>query len=430
MRLRHLSNPTNTQRRSKNHTRARDSYQELPPRPLEHGEGIIDYAQLCKDMGRYDDGLDVLTPFIRSGELKPEKWKAFTLAAFFNLQRGEALTCKNLMVQACKCLGVDKRHFNCMRGIPAYNHFAYHYDSQLLADIDQYFNKRLMREVLLQEVSVGSDGVIFVTEVLGRKIIALDKIGNFLWGKSLNLIGKSHKTNPLDEAILMTTGSGDGVTIIDNSNGDLIQMDRDGCFKNMAPLGNRYFKARSITQDYFGCIFVTEENPMRLSIFEGDGKLQREIFLDEVLNFNTNTNPFSIVYDEEGYLHLYNIDILMTLNGEGRKIFRKDFMNQGKTKDDWRLISKGMAPDQDGKIFVVRPSENRVVVIDKNLGTELGQLGPEIGNTKLRHPIDVAVDFDDNIFINDSGNARILKINTNTGDVLGLFQFPHWKSHI
>jgi len=378
-------------------------------------------------MGRYDDGLDVLGSFIRSGELKPENWKAFALAAFFNLQRGEATTCKNLMVQACKCLGVDRRHFNCTRGLPVYNHFAYHYDSQLLSDIAQYLSTRCFRDVLLQEITVGNDGIIFVSEALGRKIVALDTMGNFLWGKSLNLISKIRSKNPLEEAILMTSGSGDGVTIIDNSNGDLIQMDRDGCFKNMAPLGNRYFKVHSITQDYFGCIFVTEENPMRLSIFESDGKLQREIFLDEVVNFNTETKPFSIVYDEEGYLHLYNIDILMTLNGEGRKIFRKDFIPQGKTRDDWKVISKGIAPDQGGRIYVARPSENRILVIDKTVGTELGQLGPEIANTKLKHPIDVAVDFDDNIYINDSGNARILKINTSTADVIAIFQFPHWK---
>jgi hypothetical protein len=31
-------------------------------------------------MGRYDDGLDVLNPVIRSGELGPENWKASSIS--------------------------------------------------------------------------------------------------------------------------------------------------------------------------------------------------------------------------------------------------------------------------------------------------------------------------------------------------------------
>ena len=425
-----MVNETNIQQRRKNRDKVRESCRELPPCPHDNKEGIIDYAQLCKEMGRYDDGLDVLNPVIRSGELGPENWKAYALAAFFNLQRGESSLCRNLMMNACKCLQTDRRFFNCMRSSQTYNHFAYHYDVQLLSDIDDFLNKRLFRRVFLQEITIGSEGIIYISEALGRKVVALDNMGNFLWGKSLNLARKQENTNSLDEIILMSTGSGDGLTIVDNSNGDMIQMDRDGCFKTMAPLGNRYFKVHSFTQDYFGSIFVTEDNPMRLSIFESDGKLQREIFLDDVMHYNTDINPFTILYDEEGFLHLYNIDVLLTLNGEGRKIFRKDFITENKAKRDWKEIVKGVSPDQAGRLYVVRPSENRIVVVDKNMGTELGQLGPEVGNTRLRHPTDVATDFDDNLYISDTGNARVLKINGSNGEVTAIFQFPHWKSSL
>lgn len=384
---------------------------------------------MCKELGRYDDGLDVLNPIIRSGELEPENWKAYSLAAFFNLQRGESALCRNLMINACKCLQADRRYFNCTRSSQTYNHFAYHYDVQLLNDIGEFLKKRTYRKVFLQEITIGSEGIIYVSEALGRKILAIDCMGNFLWGKSLHLVKKQENENYLDEIILMSTGSGDGLTIVDNSNGDMIQMDRDGCFKTMAPLGNRYFKAHSFTQDYFGSIFVTEDNPMRLSIFESDGKLQREIFLDEVMNFNTDVNPFTILYDEEGLLHLYNIDILLTLNGEGRKIFRKDFISNVDCSNDWKQIVKGIAPDQGGRIYAVRPSENRVIVVDKSCGAELGQLGPEIGNTRLKHPTDVAIDYDDNLYITDTGNARILKVSGSTGEITSILQFPHWKSY-
>ncbi|MFO7663286.1 MAG: hypothetical protein R6X18_11940, partial [Chloroflexota bacterium] len=244
-----------------------------------------------------------------------------------------------------------------------------------------------------------------MSEAYGRKIIALDLLGNFLWGKSLNLAKKGQNRHYLDENILMSSGYGEGVTIIDNATGDMIQMERNGTFKSMAPLGQRFFRVHSFTQDYFGCIFVTENNAMRLSIYEPDGKLQREIYLDEAMNYNTDTNPFSIIYDEEGFLHLYNIDVLLTLNGEGRKIFRKDIVTSTKARNDWKLITRGLCNDSSGRLYVVRPTENRILVIDKTIGTELGELGPKLAGTKLKRPIDVSVDLDENIYINDSGNS-------------------------
>ncbi len=400
---------------------------ELPPKPVKGSAGSIDYAQKCKDIGRYDDGLDVLEPIIRSGELKPENWKAFALAGFFNLQRGEVSICRNLIRQAVTSLNADRRYFNCTISNSTYNHFAYHYDFQLLQDVYNYTKKRVLRPVCFQEITIGTEGIIFITEEYGRKIIALDLMGNFLWGKSLNLARRREIKEEIDENVLMSSGYGEGVTIVDNATGDMIQMDCDGSFKIMAPLGTRFFKVHSFTQDYFGCIFVTENNAMRLSIYEPDGKLQREIYLDDVMNYNTAVNPFTIIYDEEGYLHLYNIEVLLTLNGEGRKIFRKDIVTTGKARKDWRLITKGMASDSSGRIYVARPSDNKVLVIDKSIGTELGELGPKIAETKINRPTDVAIDLDENVYINDSGNARILKIDTRSGDVMTIFQQPCWK---
>jgi hypothetical protein len=401
--------------------------QDLPPKPEKGREGCIDYALACKELGRYDDGLDVLNPIIHTGELAPENWKAYALAGFFNLQRGETAVCRKLMKQAVTAIGGDRIFYNCMRDSSVYNHFAYHFDFQHMQDVHDFLLKRKMARAYLQEVTVSSEGILFISETIGRKIIALDLMGNFLWGKSLNLRKKVESSGPLSDNILMSSGYGEGVTLVDNASGDVIQMDKEGSFKSMAPLGNRFFRINSFTQDYFGCIFVTEDNSMRLSIFEPDGKLQREIYLDEVMDYNSEVNPFTIIYDEEGFLHLYNIDVLLTLNGEGRKIFRKDLLTSGKAREDYKKITKGIACDSSGRIYVVRPSENRIQVIDKTHGTELGSFGPDIANTKLVRPIDVAIDLDENIYINDSGNARILKVDTSTGDVTTLFHQKHWK---
>lgn len=423
-----MRNTTQTQSKSKSRSKTRETRRDLPPKPLKGSVGSIDYAQKCKDMGRYDDGLDVLEPIIKIGELKPENWKAFALAGFFNLQRGEVSVCRNLVRQAVTALDADRRYFNCMVSNSTYNHFAYHYDFQFLQDVFNFKKKRKPRIVRFQEITIGTEGIIFITEEFGRKIIALDLMGNFLWGKSLNLARRREIKEEVDESVLMSSGYGEGVTIIDNATGDMMQMDCDGSFKVMAPLGTRFFKVNSFTQDYFGCIFVTESNPMRLSIYEPDGKLQREIYLDEVMNYNTDINPFTIIYDDEGYLHLYNIEVLLTLNGEGKKIFRKDIVTTGKARNDWKNITKGMASDNSGRIYVTRPSENKVMVIDKRIGTELGELGPKIAETKLKRPTDVAIDLDENVYINDSGNARVLKIDTRSGDVTTVFHQPCWKA--
>jgi hypothetical protein len=407
--------------------KAKEIIHDLPPRPSRIGEESIDYALICKEMGRYDEGLDVLDPVIQSGNLSPENWRAYALAGFFNLQRGDSSVCRKLMKQAVLCVDADRTYFNCTRTETVYNHFAYHFDYQLLDDIHKVLRKRTFKPVVFEEVAVSSEGLVFLTEALGRKILSFDTMGNFMWGKSLNLAGKNSPRGIPEENLLMSCGYGEGITIIDNATGDMMQMNRQGSFDTIAPLGSRFFKVHSFTQDYFGCIFVTELNPMRLSIYEPDGKLQREIFLDEVMDYNRDVNPFTIIYDEEGYLHLYNIDVLLTLNGEGRKIFRKDFVSNVKSRKDWKIIRKGLAIDSSGRIYLTRPSENRILVIDKTIGTELGEIGPDLAQTKLRRPTDVAVDLDDNIYINDSGNARILKIDSRSNDVTTLFHLSAWK---
>ncbi|MFH1515262.1 MAG: hypothetical protein ABIG42_07360 [bacterium] len=423
-----MTDTTQIQRRRRRKTNLRDVQLELPAKPTKGGKGSIDYAQQCKELGKYDDGLDVLEPIIKRGELRAENWQAYALAGFFNLQRGETQVCQKLMRLSLYCLSADRKYFNCMKTERVYNHFAYHYDFQLLRDIYSHQVKRKLTPVCFQEITISTEGELYLTEGLGRKIIALDVLGNFLWGKSLNLARRARLNKISNENILMSSGYDEGVTLVDNATCEMIQMTRDGSFKTMAPLGSRFFRIHSFAQDYFGCIFVTEDNAMRLSIYEPDGKLQREIYLDEVMKYNSDVNPFTIIYDEEGYLHLYNIDLLLTLNGEGRQIFRKDIMTGKKSRNDWSKINKGVACDSSGRLYAVRPSENKVLVIDKGMGTELGELGPKLAGTKLKFPTDIAVDIEDNIYINDSGNARIVKINSRTSDVNTIFHMPCWKS--
>ena len=70
-----MRSATQTARKNRSKSKTREISRDLPPKPGKGKEGSIDYALLCKEMGRYDDGLDVLNPIIHVGELKPENWK-------------------------------------------------------------------------------------------------------------------------------------------------------------------------------------------------------------------------------------------------------------------------------------------------------------------------------------------------------------------
>ncbi len=85
---------------------------------------------------------------------------------------------------------------------------------------------------------------------------------------------------------------------------------------------------------------------------------------------------------------------------------------------DWRLNAwRGdtntqkpyLAVDSQGRVYITDPDRHRVIVFDQN-GTYLarfGQFGP--GNSQLNLPNGIFIDAEDNIYIADSGNNRVVR---------------------
>jgi len=72
----------------------------------------------------------------------------------------------------------------------------------------------------------------------------------------------------------------------------------------------------------------------------------------------------------------------------------------------------GLAVDGSGDLYIADTGNNRVVKLQK---TATGLSAPQAIVTGLQGPMDVAADWSGNVFVSDTGNNRILKLKLNSG---------------
>ena len=161
--------------------------------------------------------------------------------------------------------------------------------------------------------------------------------------------------------------------------------------------------------------------------YSGDGGLA----IDATLS-----NPQSLYVDSQGTLFItdmYNnvvrkvnaiTGIITTIAGNGNGGYSGD---GGPATDATLYFPEGIALDSIGNIYIVENGNFRVRKVDATTGIittvigngtqgHSGDGGLAI-NAELNYPVGIAIDSSGNIYISDTANSRIRKVDSNTGTI-------------
>jgi len=194
-----------------------------------------------------------------------------------------------------------------------------------------------------------------------------------------------------------------------------------------------------LTFDNFNNLFVADLANLRIrkvNLDTGNSiTLVGEKSETERPNINASLGgPFSVVFDKVGNLYVsingdskvskveFSTGIISTIAGTGLSGFSGD----GDLAKNARLSNPtGLALDTNGNLYISDTGNERIRKVDlsTNLITTIAGTGVngfsgdgELAiNTELSNPLGLAIDKDNNLFVVDRGNNRVRKINTSTG---------------
>jgi len=194
-----------------------------------------------------------------------------------------------------------------------------------------------------------------------------------------------------------------------------------------------------LTFDNFNNLFVADLANLRIRKVNLDTgssiTLVGEKSETERPNINASLGgPFNVVFDKIGNLYVsingdskvskieFSTGIISTVAGTGISGFSGD----GDLAKNAQLSNPtGLALDNNGNLYISDTGNERIRKVDltTNLITTIAGTGVNgfsgdgdlAINTQLANPLGLAVDKDNNLFVVDRGNNRVRKINTSTG---------------
>lgn len=267
--------------------------------------------------------------------------------------------------------------------------------------------------------------------------IAFDKNGNLLIADTNNLCVR--KVNNKTEIITTIAGKGKSYR----------EIVFNGEQEPIAALEG-FFYPDGIVVDKSGNIFISDGN--KIYFFDATTRLVRSYAGNGYTNDNGSgaftgdgglaleaslNKPESLVLDKEGNLFIADkanervrrVDaqtkIITTVAGGGDST-DEDFIGDGLLATQARLkYPKAIALDKDENLFIVDTDGNRVRRVDAKTGIittvagngKSGFSGDNVlaVNTSVYYPTDLVIDQIGNLFILDSGNYRIRKVDAVTG---------------
>jgi DNA-binding beta-propeller fold protein YncE len=263
-----------------------------------------------------------------------------------------------------------------------------------------------------RNVAIGPDQRIFVADSGNHRIQVFDRDGTFLFGWGGPGAGAGQFNEPwgieVDESY---------VYVADTWNHRIQKFMLDGTFVNAFGQSGSpaegddglglFFGPRDIAFLDNGQLLVTDTGNHRMQILDPEGNFIREV--GEFGNLLGQLNePVGLAVSPDGSIFLAD-----TWNNRIQR-----FSPQLLPLNDWQVSAwKGQSTnnkpyldtDSAGRVFVSDPEGYRVLIFS-SLGDYLGRFGEfgvEVNSLGL--PNGIAIDQEDNLFVADAGNNRVLK---------------------
>jgi predicted membrane-bound mannosyltransferase len=267
-----------------------------------------------------------------------------------------------------------------------------------------------------RNLAVAENGRIFVADSGNHRIQVFDADGTFLtsWGENGGAPGQFNE--PWGIAV-----DGEFVYVADTWNHRIQKFTHDGQLAGVfgasgAPGDNAetnglglFFGPRDITLYGDNQLLVTDTGNHRIQILDRDGT-----FVSQVGSQGGLLGQF---YEPVGMTTGLNDEVFLadTWNGRIQQLTRDLFAYNEWQVNAWSGNSINnkpyLAADRDGRIYLTDPEGYRIIIYN-SVGTYLGRFG-EFGteSDKFGLPTGIFIDGEDNIYIADAGNNRILKFD-------------------
>ena len=257
-----------------------------------------------------------------------------------------------------------------------------------------------------QHLAFDSENNVYVTDLGNSRVQKFDSTGNFLieWGNRGTNSGEFG--HPTGIAV-----SDEFVFVVDNKNHDIQKFTLDGEFiSKWGGFGKDvgFFKSpRGIAISDDNLVYIVDSGNARIQTFTLDGEFVSYFGQSGKFGGNFVTPVDIAINSDKIYVTDPNQNKIIVFDIQGN--FEKTFND---SIGGYPIYPQGIAFDQEDNFYIVDYRNNRIIHYNE-FGISLsmfGQMGNENGNFKF--PKDIAISNDGYLFVTDTQGHRIQKFST------------------
>ncbi len=279
---------------------------------------------------------------------------------------------------------------------------------------------------LPRDVAVAPDGTLYVSDTGNHRIQHLNASGEVLhvWGTFADRSSGDAPPSTFYEPWGIAVDLDGFIYVADTWNHRIQKFSPEGEFITQwgyfgqGESGDAFWGPRDIVIDPKGYLLITDTGNKRVAIFDQDGNYISEFGSAGLLEGQFD-EPVGLAIDSEG-----RILVADTWN-QRIQVFLPDYTNMRFTYlREWKIVGwygqsldnkPYLVTDNQGNVYVSDPEGYRILQFDSN-GEFLqywGDYGTDMAGLNL--PVGLAMDAQDNLWIVDSGNHRLLRYTPTIG---------------